>query len=156
MKVVVYVDSDWAGCKTTRRSTSGGIIVVSGMVVKSWSTTQSTVATSSGEAEYYAMVRGAAEGLGLAAVMSELGWKMPVEIRVDSSAAKAVASRAGLGRTRHIEVRFLWVQEAVRRHRITIKKVSGKLNPADVMTKARGMGEIRGLLESVNVKVSTG
>ncbi len=156
MKVVVYVDSDWAGCKTTRRSTSGGIIVVSGVVVKSWSTTQSTVATSSGEAEYYAMVRGAAEGLGLAAVMSELGWKMPVEIRVDSSAAKAVASRAGLGRTRHIEVRFLWVQEAVRRHRITIKKVSGKLNPADVMTKARGMSEIRGVLESVNVKVSAG
>ncbi len=84
------------------------------MVVRSWSTTQATIATSSGEAEYYALVRGSAESLGLQSTLRDIGYEMKVEVRVDSSAAKAIASRLGLGRTRHLEVRFLWVQEAVR------------------------------------------
>ena len=49
VKVLVdYSDSDWAGCKRSRRSMSGGIIVVGGAVIKSWSNRQATVALSSG------------------------------------------------------------------------------------------------------------
>ena len=51
-KVLVYVDSDWAGCKVTRKSTSGGAVTWGGGLLKSWSTTQGTVALSSGEAEF--------------------------------------------------------------------------------------------------------
>ena len=42
----VHVDSDWAGCKTTRRSTSGGMLDVGGVVVKSWSRAQKSLALS--------------------------------------------------------------------------------------------------------------
>ena len=58
----VYSDSDWAGCIRTRKSTSGGVMVLGNGVVKAWSSTQTTTAQSSGEAEYYALVRAAAEG----------------------------------------------------------------------------------------------
>ena len=54
---------------------------------------------------------------------------------MDSSAAKAMASRNGVGKVRHLEVRYLWVQDALNRKRFTLKKVAGKFNPADVLTK---------------------
>ena len=50
-------------------------MVLDGGALKSWSSTQATVAMSSGEAEYYALVKGAAEGLGMQALMKDLGWK---------------------------------------------------------------------------------
>ena len=53
----VYSDSDWAGCLRTRRSTSGGVMMLGNGVVKTWSNTQTTIAQSSGEAEYYAILR---------------------------------------------------------------------------------------------------
>ena len=52
--VKVYVDSDWAGCRRTRKSTNGGVLMVDGACLKFWSTTQAVRALSSGEAEYYA------------------------------------------------------------------------------------------------------
>ena len=110
----VYSDSDWAGCIRTRKSTSGGVMMLGNGVVKTWSSTQTTIAQSSGEAEYYALVRAAAEGLGMQSVMHDLGWKTRVRLWVDSSAAKSIASRIGLGRVRRLEVKFLWLQEVVR------------------------------------------
>ena len=59
----VYSDSDWAGCLRTRMSTSGGVMMFGNGVVKTWSNTQTTIAQSSGEAEYYALVRAAADML---------------------------------------------------------------------------------------------
>ena len=53
---------------------------------------------SSGEAEYYAMVKAAAEGLGIQALAKDLGIDMKVRLWVDSTAAKAIVARIGLGR----------------------------------------------------------
>ena len=49
--VDVFVGTDFAGCKRTRRSTSGGVIRVGSCTLKHWSVTRSTIALSSGEAE---------------------------------------------------------------------------------------------------------
>ena len=87
---------------------------MNGTVIKSWSSTQATTAQSSGEAEFYAVVRAAAEGLGIKTIMEDMGYEVEVRVHVDSSSAKSIASRTGLGKVRHMEVKFLWVQEAVR------------------------------------------
>ncbi len=50
MKLRVYSDSDWVGCCATTRSRSGGTILTTGGLVKSWSNRQGIVAMSSGEA----------------------------------------------------------------------------------------------------------
>ena len=55
----VYTDSDFAGCSNTRKSSSGGVAMLGKCVVKTWSSNQSVIALSSGEAEYYALVKGA-------------------------------------------------------------------------------------------------
>ncbi len=54
----VYVDSDYAGCPRTRKSTSGGVAMLGAHLIKSWSSTQKSLSLSSGEAELYAIVKG--------------------------------------------------------------------------------------------------
>eukprot|EP00959_Pyramimonas_sp_CCMP1952_P182190 3809454-Pyramimonas_sp.AAC.1 len=57
-KIRVYVDSDHAGCAVTRKSTGGFVAMLGHHVVKHGSNLQSTVSLSSGESEYYALVKG--------------------------------------------------------------------------------------------------
>ena len=87
--------------------------------------------------KYCAIVTGVAEALAVQALAEEMGWKMSVCVHTDSSAAKAVASRRGLGKLRHIELKYLWVQELVQEQRIAIKKINGLDNPADCLTKPK-------------------
>ena len=47
----VFVDTDFGRCQTTRRLTSGGIALRGAHPIKHWSTTPTTIALSSGEAE---------------------------------------------------------------------------------------------------------
>ena len=61
VNVDVHVDSYWAK-GPERKSTSGGMMMINGTVVKHWSKTQATSALSTAVAEYYAVVTGAAEG----------------------------------------------------------------------------------------------
>ena len=43
---------------------------------------------------------------------------------------------------RHIEVKDLWLQEALCRGRLQIVKVDGKANPADIFTKFLNVKEL--------------
>ena len=149
----VYVDSDWAGCLQTRKSTSGGVMTVGGGLVKSWASTQGSTALSSGEAEYYVIVKGACEGLGLKQVMQDMGVRVAVRVWVDSSAAKSIAERSGLGKVRHMDVRYLWLQEVRKAGGLKIMKIKGENNPADIMTKPKGIEDIQRLTKHVGVQM---
>ena len=129
------MDSDWAGCRGTRRSTSGGVISWGGHVLKSWATTQATVALSSAEAELYSLVKGAAQALGMMAVGRDLGVCLEARVHTDASAALGIIQRQGLGKLRHISIQFLWIQDKVRNNELDVVKIPGKDNPADVLTK---------------------
>ena len=52
----------------------------------------------------------------------------------DSSAAKAIAERLGLGTQRHIDVQYLWIQQQVRFKRLLIDKIHTAKNPSDMLT----------------------
>lgn len=52
-----YSDSDFAGCRKTAKSTSGGVIMEGSHYIKSWSAIQKTVALSSGQAEFTALAK---------------------------------------------------------------------------------------------------
>ena len=62
-KLDVFVDSDWAGCATTRKSTSGFVIKFMESTIHFGSRAQATIALSSAEAELYAINTGATESL---------------------------------------------------------------------------------------------
>lgn len=56
-KVDAHSDTDWAGCPKTRKSTNGGCLLVGSHLMKSWSSTQAVISLSSGEAEFYGVVK---------------------------------------------------------------------------------------------------
>ena len=63
--------------------------------------------------------------------------KVAMTILTDSTSAKAIATRMGVTKlTKHIQLRFLYMQDLVANNIIKVKKVGTKENPADVMTKA--------------------
>ena len=80
-------DTDFAGSKASRKSTSGGLVQLGTHAVKSWSSTEAVVALSSGEAEYYGIVRGASEGFGSRSVLKDLNVEARLRLKEDSSAA---------------------------------------------------------------------
>ena len=133
--IEIHVDTDFAGCSKTRKSTSGGVAKYGEHLLKTWSTTQSVIALSSGEAEYYGLVKGASQGLGLKAMLQEAGVVTKVVIKTDASAAKGIALRRGMGKIRHIEVNQLWVQDKVAKGEIKIIKIATTENLADHLTK---------------------
>ena len=61
--VDVYADTDWAGCPTTRKGTSGGCVMLGSRCIKHLSSTQPSAALSSGAAEFAGVIRGAGQGL---------------------------------------------------------------------------------------------
>ena len=152
--IKVYTNSDWAGCRKTRKSTSGGIVVLGG-VVKSWSSTQTqpSIALPSEEVEYSALVKAATEGIGLQSILRDLEFETSVEVYTDSSAAKSIASRIGVEKVRHIHTKLLWIQEAFRDGRIKLTKISGGHNPADVLSKPMSVSETNGKLQSVRTEI---
>ena len=103
--------------------------------IKTYSQTQETIALSSGESEFYGIVKAVAMGLGMKGLMADLGVEVGVQVSTDSRAAKSIASRRGAGRVRHIEVRELWVQDRVAKGELTIVKVKSEHNVADGLTK---------------------
>ena len=133
--VDVYSDTDWAGCIKTRKSTSGGCIMLGSHLLKSWASTQSNISLSSGEAEFYGVVKAAGAGLGYEALLEDLGVKLPVRVWTDSTATIGICKRQGLGKLRHIDTQCLWIQQRVRDQSITLMKVRGEDNPADLFTK---------------------
>ena len=86
--ISTYVDSDFAGCRSTRKSTTGMVQMVGEHPVKHTSNLQGATGLNVSECEYYALTHGAAHGLGLKAYMADLGFEMSLQIFSDSSAAK--------------------------------------------------------------------
>ena len=69
-----YSDSDWAGCRVTGKSTSGGVIMIGSHFIKGWPQTQNHVTLSSAEAELIAFVKCTQGCLGVQAMMRHGEW----------------------------------------------------------------------------------
>ena len=130
-----WSDSDHAGCIRSRKSTTGTVVQLGEATVKTAAKGQGVIALSTGEAEYYALISTASTALGEQAMMADWGVKLSVNIAMDASAGISIASRRGLGKVKHIDTCYLWVQEIVAQGRIHLKKVNTQDMLADLMTK---------------------
>ena len=103
--------------------------------MRALSSNQNVIALSSGEAEYYAALKGASSAVGFQSMLRDLGVQTSVTLYTDSSAARGIIHRAGLGKLRHLETGYLWLQSAVKAKKLQVRKVLGTENPADLLTK---------------------
>ena len=111
--------------------------MLGGHLIKHWASTQKVVTLSSGEAELFGVVKGATEALGLRSLASDMGIseKLPISLYADSSAAIGICRRTGIGKVRHLATGQLWIQEKIRHGDLSLFKVLGTENPADLLTK---------------------
>ena len=126
-------------------------------LIKSWSSTQASVSLSSGESEFYGVVKAAGVSLGYQALLRDLGYSLSTRVWTDSTATMGICGRQGLGKLRHIDTQCLWIQQRVRDRSIELFKVRGEVNPADLFTKHLSSNDrIQSLLAQFGCSYETG
>ena len=86
----------------------------------------------------------------------DLGWPIGANIHSDATAALGICRRRGLGKIRHLDVTDLWCQEKVRSGAVSLHKVLGTENPADIMTKYTDRTILEKMLGIVNMQTLPG
>ena len=143
-------DSDFAGCRQSRKSTSGFIAMLGKHCIGTKCRHQSTIALSSGEAEFYASVSAISRAIGLKQLLGD--WSIPVSISLgmDATAAISMQTREGLGKAKHIHVQYLWAQAALGPWEISLVKVKTTANRADLLTKHLARATVENLVKRLN------
>ena len=88
------------------------------------------------EAELQALTEGATRGIATKTMPTEMGVVLDVvHVYTESSAAISFLSQRGLRNMRHIEVKELWLQAAVKESKVKLPTIAGASNPADLSSK---------------------
>ena len=118
------------------------------------SRTQATVALSSGEAELYAIGQGVNEALSVRSIVleAEIARKVRIEAITDSTAGKRMANRFGSEkRTKHFELRYLYMQNLVQQELLQTKKIGAKNNLEDLLTKYVSTDTLKSLIHKLGI-----
>jgi len=147
-----HSDADWAGLDD-RKSVSAAMLYISGALLMSFSRTQAVRGMSSCESELYALGSTSTELLWVSGVLQEVfGVKATPTVFGDSSSALTLASRAGMGRLKHIEIRLLALQDWCAQGRIKLAKIPARDNTADVGTKFLSAADTLRFAELIGVR----
>ena len=140
IEIRAFVDSDWAGCVDTRRSTIGFIIQIAGGPVSWKSKTIKTIAQSSCEAEFMGLTEVCRELMWLCNFLEELGVAFHTpKIYCDSqSAIYWSEDPIEHARNKHMEVKYYYVRDCVAQEKVRIFKILTTYQCADLLTKPLG------------------
>ena len=139
MELEAFCDAGYGDDPENRKSTSGGILSLGGYPIHSYTKQQSTVSTSTTEAEYQALSMMVSEVKFVRLLLEELGYhqQLPTDIYEDNQSARAlVYSTKYHERSKHIDIKHHQVREAAEDGIITVKYISTNDQLADIMTKA--------------------
>ncbi|GJZ95787.1 ribonuclease H-like domain-containing protein [Tanacetum coccineum] len=136
--LVGYTDADWAGCPSTRRSTSGYCVFL-GDNLLSWSAKrQHTISRSSAEAEYRGVANVVAETAWIRNLLRELHSPLLTATLVYCDNVSAVymsANPVQHQRTKHIEIDIHFVRDMVKAGHVRVLHVPSRFQYADIFTK---------------------
>ena len=143
-----FSDADWSGSKKDRRSYGGASYCLNGTYIHYICRAQKSVSLSSMEAEYYAAVGTASQGLFMQAVIEFMAeTKCSLVVYLDNMSAKSFALRQGVSKAaKHIEGRLLWLQNVVQQRRLSLKFVPTHKNLGDLHTKPLAPARLLALL----------
>ncbi|KXJ68033.1 hypothetical protein RP20_CCG006369 [Aedes albopictus] len=154
-----FVDADWAGNESDRKSNSGQIIKFGGGVV-SWATRkQNCVALSSTEAEFVALSEGCQEVLWMKKLLKDLAEdnSEPIVVWEDNqSCIKMVESDRIERRSKHIDTKHEFTKDLRQRGVIDLRYLPTDKMVADIMTKPLDRIKLERHRESLGVKTSIG
>ncbi len=131
-----YVDSDWAGDKDDRKSTTGYLTKINGNTITWSSKKQRTVALSSAEAEYMAIASGAQECKWMMQLLHELTYNTNICIFTDNQAAQSIGRNdIHHDRTKHIDIRYHFIRQDIKEGIYQLQWIPTKYQLADIFTK---------------------
>ncbi|XP_071051333.1 uncharacterized protein [Onthophagus taurus] len=132
-----FSDSDWAGDKSDRKSTSG-VVVFYGTNIVTWnSRKQSCVALSTAEAEFVAASNAAQEIIFVKGLLKDFKVRTrDNNLMIDNqSALSLIKISENSKRTKHIDIKFNFIKDLVLKKEIIVKYVNTEENVADGFTK---------------------
>jgi hypothetical protein len=139
-KPLGYTDADFT-LQEHRHSVSGYVFMVHGGAVLWSSKTQAVIALSSTEAKYIASTHAAKEAKWLGMLLSEIGveapWPFPI-LANNQSAIALSKDNTFHSRTKHIDIPYHYVREAVENSDLCLDYLKTDENLADIFTKALG------------------
>jgi hypothetical protein len=162
LRVTGYGDSNYATQPDGRKSVSGKFIFVGRTPYAYGSARQTVVATSSAEAELYALCDMCASVVEARAALAALGLLAPGPSRVysDNDAAIQNVMNGGYqfarGLYKHHAVRLFKLRELVDTGLIDIQPINSNDNIADIFTKALPTAVIRGHLANMHAGTVVG
>ncbi|GAB2287999.1 hypothetical protein Dimus_037972 [Dionaea muscipula] len=128
---------------------------MAGETAISWaSKKQPIVALSSSEAEYVAAAAGVSHALWLSKLLAELNLKYdePMVMCIDNQSAIAIARNPVYhDRSKHIDVRFHFLREAIAKKEVELKYVRTQVQLADILTKPLGIASFARLRRMLGV-----
>ena len=144
VRLVGYTDSDWAGCASDRKSTSGCCFGLGSAVVSWFSRKQQSVALSSAEAEYMAASLASCEAIWLRKMLFGLFGQplRPSVIYCDNqSCIKLTENPVFHDRSKHIGIRYHFIRDYVQKGAVKLEYISTDEQVADILTKALPRGK---------------
>ncbi|KAJ9560929.1 hypothetical protein OSB04_006089 [Centaurea solstitialis] len=155
--LTAYSDSDFAGCKIDRKSTTGGCHLLGGKLVSWTSKKQNSVSTSTAEAEYVAAGICCAQVLWLRNQLQDYDIQLSkIPIYCDNTSAIAIANNPVLhSKTKHIEVRYHFIRDHVMNGDIELHFVPTEYQLADLFTKPLDVTRFNMLLSELGMMAAT-
>lgn len=149
-----FSDADWGANIDDRRSYTGYIFKLAGGAINWSSRKQKTVAMSSAEAEYMALSEAAKETIYIRRFLSEVIGELDVTtIFCDNQSAGLMAKNPVFHeRTKHIDLRYHFVREAVEDGKIKIGYLPTEDMPAYVLTKGLSMPKHEKCINDIGLK----
>ncbi|KAK1392142.1 hypothetical protein POM88_011198 [Heracleum sosnowskyi] len=135
--LIGYTDSDFAGCKIDRKSTSGSCQFLGRRLVSWYSKKQHSVSTSTAEAEYIAAGSCCAQILWMRNQLRDYGLLLTkIPIFCDNTSAIAISNNpVQHSRTKHIDIRYHFIREHVMNGTVELHFVPTEDQIADIFTK---------------------
>ncbi|KAJ9545329.1 hypothetical protein OSB04_025036 [Centaurea solstitialis] len=151
--LTAYSDSDFAGCKIDRKSTTGGCHLLGGKLVSWTSKKQNSVSTSTAEAEYVAAGICCAQVLWLRNQLQDYDIQLSkIPIYCDNTSAIAIANNPVLhSKTKHIEVRYHFIRDHVMNGDIELHFVPTEYQLADLFTKPLDVTRFNMLISELGI-----
>lgn len=137
LHLTAYSDSDWAGDRDTRHSTTGFLLLLGNSPIMWYSGKQNMVTTSSTEAEYVALSHAAKEVTYIRNLLESIQFPQPTTIIYgDNQGALFLGDNPKTSsRTKHIDIKFHHIRELTENNFVKLVYIQTKQMIADVLTK---------------------
>ncbi|KAJ9535822.1 hypothetical protein OSB04_un001023 [Centaurea solstitialis] len=152
-ELLAYTDSDYGGASLDRKSTSGGCQFLGARLVSWQCKKQTTVSTSTAEAEYVAAAQCCSQVLWIQNQMLDYGMTfLNTPVYIDNNSAISIVNNpVKHSKTKHIEIKYHFIRDSNEKKLIQVLKVHTDYQYADLFTKAFDVGRFKFLITSVCV-----